>query len=145
MDRFMEINNEKDSPFVHGFISNLRMAFKRYSYIEIFRRLGFMIKQPGLLFDYLQMLNTKKAINDGVIRRIPIKGLRPQHRVTINHDHHKERVSTFLSGKPLKSSSPIIVVDDLIFDGHHRIAAMMDAGYEGEVECLYFGLKPEKS
>lgn len=134
----MKLENEVHLPFVYGFSKNIKIALKRYSYLDILRRIIFMAKQPGLFFDYLKILNISKKIDGGKLKKIPISKLKSQHSVITKHDHHQKRILDILEGKTLESCSPIIVVDDFVFDGHHRIAAMKEAGFNGEVECLYF-------
>lgn len=125
--------------WTNGLVLNTIIAYRRYSMASWVRRLVLVFIYPSISFQYIKILQTKQSVQGGESRLVRINDLIPQHETQTSHPHHRHRVEQARLGKVLDSFSPIIVVDNTIHDGHHRIAAYKEAGLgDSAVECLFY-------
>jgi hypothetical protein len=91
-------------------------------------RFIFIIRHPDLAAQYTRILFTKKTVHYLSYKTVKVDDLVPQHDVLTDHQHHRQRVADLKNGLLISGNSSIVVVDDVIFDGHHRVAALKEAG-----------------
>jgi hypothetical protein len=146
------IPSKKTSPWNEGLILNTLHAWLRYDITSWLRRIISICKNPNLTLQYLRILLNKYEILPQIFTvEMPIELLVPQHSIETSHEHHRKRVEAYKNGnfdcESLHSYSPIIVVSIeglyLIQDGHHRIAAMKEAGLTTVTVLMYKGKKDE--
>lgn len=135
--KVLPMDVSENSPWTDGLFKNLMKAYKRYNTKSWVRRLILVFHYPDLSIQYLKILLTNEKISSGVFKVVDINSLIPQHDVQTNHLHHRKRVLNAKNGMILESFSPIIVVDNIIHDGHHRVMAYKEAGVK-QVEVLFF-------
>lgn len=137
------LKNESNRPWNDGLIKNTLRAYLRYNAVSWIRRMISICKNPKLTVQYINILLTKKKYDYSATVFVSVKDLIPQHDVQTDHWHHRSRVFFYQMGmaNQVTSFSPIIVSKRngklYIEDGHHRIAAMKEAGIE-ETPALVF-------
>lgn len=123
--------------WTHGLFKNVFISYRRYDTKSWARRLLCVFKNPKIVDQYLKILTTKKKVVLVGKVNVNIANLIPSHDVCTDHEHHRNRVRSYKDNIKVDSFSPIIVVDNVIHDGHHRITAMIEAGIK-ETEVLQY-------
>ena len=138
---FIPILADNTKPWTFGMFLNLLYSAKRYSLHSLFRRIISITKNPNLTLQYLRILLVKNTnISQPTLCQVNINNLVFQHDVQTDHAHHLQRIEEAKQNKVLTSFSPIIVVDDKIHDGHHRVDAYKKAGIK-QIQCLVYNTK----
>lgn len=123
-----------ERPWVDGFLVNTWRSFKKYTFVSWVRWIVSIYRKPELIVQYLGILFTKKKVVFVGKKKLETQSLLPQHMVFTDHKHHRDRVSDIKKGNlPSSNFGAILIVDNAIHDGHHRIEAFREAGIE-EVE-----------
>jgi hypothetical protein len=124
--KLLPINTSR--PYVDGVVINCLRAYKKYNTRSWIRRLVFICQNPSVVEQYLKILSTKKAVTACKLRQVKVADLRQLHDVQTTHTHHRKRVADLKAGQGIDSEfGNMIVVDDWVFDGNHRLAAMREA------------------
>lgn len=119
---------ENNQPWCDGLIKNTLRAYKRYTARSWLRRIAYLFKNPRVVDQYLKILINKQEIEYVGEVAVYLDYLIPSHDTQTTHKHHRARVEQYKQNKQVNSFSPIIVVDNFIHDGHHRVEAMREAG-----------------
>lgn len=127
----------RSAPYNMGFGKNLLYACHRLSYKDLWRRWGFISANPVLAFQYAKILFRKSKATYHGRQLVRTKELIPSHDVSTQHQHHRDRVMAARAGAKLTSANGVVVLDGRIEDGHHRVAAYLEAGREW-VEVEYW-------
>lgn len=118
-----------DRPWVDGLFINTWRAYKKYDTKSWIRRMISIYRNPELTLEYLNLLVTKKSVTFVGQETVCVQDLKPCHSVMTAHDHHRQRVADIRSGKiPHSAYGPMLCVDNEVHDGHHRLAAYIEAG-----------------
>jgi hypothetical protein len=120
-----------------GFLKNSLKAFKRYRFTGSLIRIKNSFDNPSLFFQHLKDLNNKQKVKCLGLQKLKVNSLNSSQDITDNFIH-RQRLQEAIKTKTMpSSSSPIIVLDNEVHDGHHRIDICKRAGIE-EVECLVY-------
>lgn len=121
----------------NGLFGNVLVAYKRYDYKSWARRMVSVYKNPKIVLQYLDILFQKYEVEYVGKKIVQLSSLEFSHDIQTDHQHHRERVKKYLQGEIVESFSPIIVLDNKIQDGHHRVAAMQEAGIQTAEVIVY--------
>jgi hypothetical protein len=127
-------------PWVRGFLRNLFYSYQKYDHKSWIRRLKLLYKYPETLPKYIKILsNNEQVVCAGKIRINP-KILKPQHDI-VEDDHFFQRVVDYMNEERVTSDfGDIVIVNNTIHDGHHRVAAAIDAGIKKIEVVRYFSM-----
>lgn len=120
-----------------GFIKNSIKAFKRYQFLGSLIRIKNSFNNPSVFFQHLKALSNKQKVKCLGLQKLQVNSLNSSHDITDNFIHQKRLQEAIKTKTIPTSNSPIIVLDNEIHDGHHRIDICKKAGIE-EVECLVY-------
>lgn len=115
-------------PWVDGFLINTLRAYKKYDTQEWLRRMAVMRKHPEIVHQHLKILRNKQEVKSlGPAYALPDK-LKLCHYVNTSHSYHRDRVRRLRNNLPITSAyGPIIVVNNVVHDGNHRVKAYLEA------------------
>jgi hypothetical protein len=115
-------------PWVDGLVINVWRAYAKYNTISWITRIIGIFKNPDMTRQYLKILSNKEKISQCETNIVEVEKLIQCHDVQTNHSHHRERVCKLLSGEQIESQfGPIVIVNNIIHDGNHRVAALREA------------------
>jgi len=138
---FLYKKNIKQKPWVNGFIRNLFYSYQKYHYKSWLRRLVLLFKYPETLVKYIKILSNKQEIIGRCDYLVNPTTLMPQHDI-VEDEHFKQRVEDYKDDKEVGSDfGDILVVEGTIHDGHHRVAAAIQANIKWIVVSHYFTKK----
>ncbi len=120
-----------------GFIKNTIKAFKRYKLKGALIRIKNSIENPTVFFEHLKTLNNKQKVKLVGLKRVEVDSLITIQSINSNKFHDQRVEHAKKMGRLPESSSPIIVVDNIVHDGNHRLDIAKKCGFK-EVECLYY-------
>lgn len=137
----------QERPWSMGLFRNIWHAYGKYDARSWLRRLVSAMKDPAIVLQYWDILTSKYDVEYVGSYLMDPRRLRPMHNVQTDHPHHRQRVREYAAGlTPISSYGDIIVVDGYIHDGHHRVAALNEAGARQVLVDYYTKkIKPEKS
>lgn len=120
----------KHRPWIDGLAANCWRAYSKYNATSWMRRMVGIYYNPAVSLHYLNILMTKKnAKTSQVWSARRVDELILSHDVRTDHDHHRRRVSALRRGETVTSAfGPVIVVDNIVHDGNHRVAAYKEVG-----------------
>jgi len=132
-----EILSVMEPTWTDGFIKNTIKALKRYKLKGALIRLKNSVNNPAVFFDHIKSLSNKQKVEYKGLKKIKVKDLITKQTITNNYFHQSRLQEAKKSGRVPDSCSPIIIVDNIVHDGNHRINICKQAGIE-EVECEYY-------
>jgi hypothetical protein len=125
-------------PWTRGLLRNLLYSYQKYDAVSWLRRFKLLKKDPTTTWKYLKILSNKQDIDPyPCLTQCSIADLIPQHGIA-KDQHYKDRIKEYQEYIKLYGHIPcgwltsgyghIVVVNNIIHDGHHRIAAAKEAG-----------------
>lgn len=126
-----------DPTWTDGFIKNSIKAFKRYKLKGALIRIKNSIENPAVFFEHLKALNNKQKVKLVGLKRVKVDNLITLQSINPSEFHQSRIKETKRTGELPKSASPIIVVDNVVHDGNHRLDIAKQCGIK-EIECLYY-------
>ena len=130
-----------EQPWVRGLFKNIWHAYGKYDSRSWVRRLVFAMKNPEIVGQYWGILANKQEVEYVGYIHMGVKALTPMHDVQTDHQHHRRRVAMYRQGhQPASKYGDVVVVDGFIHDGHHRIAALKEAGVSSVLVKYYISM-----
>jgi hypothetical protein len=126
-----------EATWTDGFFKNTIKAFKRYKLKGALIRLKNSIDNPSVFFDHLKSLSNKQKVEYKGLKKVKVKDLITKQAITKDSFYGKRLEEAKRSGQVPYSCSPIIIVDNIVHDGNHRVSICKQVGIE-EVECEYY-------
>lgn len=116
-------------PWVDGLVINIWRAYAKYDTKSWIRRMISIYKNPSLTVQYLKILKNKQIVYYCGATTIKSNILNNMHDTQTDHAHHRQRVDLLRAGKKIKSQyGPMIVVDNIVHDGNHRLSVYKEVG-----------------
>lgn len=127
-----------NKPWVDGLLVNMWRAYAKYDTKSWIRRMIGIYKNPNLTIQYLNILRNKQIVYYCGATVVNTSKLQNMHDTQTDHAHHRERVKCVIEGgKPKSKYGPMIVTDNIVHDGNHRLAAYHEAGNKNIVVELW--------
>ena len=120
-----------------GFFLNTLKAFKRYKFKGSLIRIQNSLDNPSIFFQHLKSLSNKQKVKCLGLKKVKVDQLHSSQAITDNYYHQQRIRKAIQFHKVPESISPIIILDNEIHDGHHRVDVCKKAGIK-EVECLVY-------
>lgn len=134
-----------DTPWASGLILNVLKAASKYNTKSWLMRCKGIWHNPSLTLQYIKILSNKSPELIGPIKAWrSVDSLAPSHDVDTASAYHRKRVADLKAGiEPHSQFGNIVVVNHVIHDGHHRVAAYKEAGMRYIEVQQYIDCRPE--